>query len=315
MPRTPAADAAVPTPLSPTPGQRACDVAVVVASAGRPELLGRLVADLAHQTHRDFALVVCTPGPADLPAAGLPPAVVVVHARGAAAQRNAGIDAVPGASRVFFFDDDAVVRPDYLERALAYFDAHPEVVGITGRVLLDGSGASAGEVDREIADDALRLSAADRQQGAGRPVDQLYGCNFGYRADVDPALRFDERLPLYSWLEDLDFAGCLLRHGSLAKIDDAVVVHLGVKSGGRTAHQRLGYSQVMNPFYLLRKGTISWRRLGYEVGPRLVGNASRSVGHAERSWRRRRLLGNARALADLARGRFTPERILDLPPA
>ncbi|MEH3075703.1 MAG: glycosyltransferase [Quadrisphaera sp.] len=314
MSRTSDADDAVPSAPGPS-GPHQPVVAVVVASAGRPELLGRLVADLAQQTHHDHTLVICTPTPDDLPAGGLASDVVVVHARGAAAQRNTGLDAVPDATHVFFFDDDAVVRPDYLQRALAYFAAHPEVVGVTGRVLLDGSGASAPEVTRSAAEEALTGSLADPLRGAGKPVDELYGCNFGYRADVDPALRFDDRLPLYSWLEDLDFAGRLLRHGSLAKLDDAVVVHLGVKSGGRVAHQRLGYSQVMNPFYLRRKGTISWQRLAYEVGPRLVGNSIRSVRHPERAWRRRRLLGNTRAFGDLARGRFTPERILDLPPA
>jgi len=296
------------------------EVVVVIASAGRPELLGLLLADLLQQTRPPSAVVVAVPGPEHLPA-DLPGNVLVVHGSGAAAQRNAGIDAAlaPADGRgpadlIFFFDDDAVLRSDYLESAVAFLVGHPDVVGVTGRVLLDGSGASAPEVPRDAALAALAASAADPPQGSWHPVDELYGCNFGYRTGPEPSLRFDARLPLYSWLEDLDFAGRLLRHGQLAKAHDAVAVHLGVASGGRVAHHRLGYSQVMNPAYLRRKGTIGWLRLGYEVAPRLLGNSLRSVRHPERRWRRRRLVGNLRAVADLARWRFTPERILDLTP-
>lgn len=296
------------------------EVVVVIASAGRAALLGLLLADLRQQTRPPSAVVVAVPGPEHLPA-DLPGHVRVVHGSGAAAQRNAGIDAAldPAdgsrpADLIFFFDDDAVLRADYLERAVAFLADHPEVVGVTGRVLRDGSGASAPEVPRHEALAALAASATGPPLGTWHPVDELYGCNFGYRTGPDPSLRFDARLPLYSWLEDLDFAGRLLRHGQLAKADDVVAVHLGVASGGRVAHHRLGYSQVMNPAYLRRKGTIGWRRLGYEVGPRLAGNALRSVRHPERRWRRRRLAGNLRALGDLARWRFSPERILDLTP-
>ena len=42
--------------------------------------------------------------------------------------------AVPDATHVFCFDDDAVVREDYLEQAVAFFNTHPDVVAVTGRV-------------------------------------------------------------------------------------------------------------------------------------------------------------------------------------
>ena len=39
---------------------------------------------------------------------------------------------------VFFFDDDSVVREDYVENALRFVEARPDVIGLSGRVLRDG---------------------------------------------------------------------------------------------------------------------------------------------------------------------------------
>ena len=286
-------------------------IAVVLASAGRPELLGQVVADLQRQTVRDFTLVVSVPDRDSLPDSPLPAGTLVVHDRGLAAQRNAALGAVPEATHVFCFDDDAVVREDYLEQAVAFFDAHPEVVALTGRVLLDG--AAGEEIARAQADLVLTSSLAEPSTGEWRPSRELYGCNFAFRHDALGGERFDARLPLYSWLEDHDFARRAMRHGGLARVHDCVIVHRGVKSGGRTAHRRLGYSQVMNPAYLYRAGSFPlWLSL-YETIPRLVKNAVRSIRGPETAWRRERLRGNLVALSDVARRRFAPEQVLDIP--
>jgi GT2 family glycosyltransferase len=286
-------------------------IAVVLASAGRPQLLGEVVADLQRQTRQDFALVVSVPDRDSLPVQRLPAGTLVVHDRGLAAQRNAGLAAVPGASHVFCFDDDAVVRDDYLERAVEFFDAHPEVVALTGRVLLDGATGDA--IPRSVADEALEASHAERPTGEWTPSRELYGCNFAFRPDAIGGERFDERLPLYSWLEDHDFARRCMRYGRLARVHDCVIVHRGVKSGGRMAHERLGYSQVMNPAYLHHVGSFPlWLAL-YETIPRFGKNVVRAVRGSEAEWRRERLRGNLRALGDVVRRHFTPERILDLP--
>jgi GT2 family glycosyltransferase len=291
--------------------ERTHQVAVVLASAGRPELLGEVVTDLERQTRQGFTLVVSVPDRDSLPARSLPIGAVVVHDRGLAAQRNAGLNAVPGASHVFCFDDDAVIRADYLEQAMAFFDGHPEVVALTGRVLVDG--ATVDEVRRPEADRALEDSLGEPVTGEWAPSRELYGCNFAFRPDAVGGERFDSRLPLYSWLEDHDFARRAMRHGTLARVHDCVIVHRGVKSGGREAHRRLGYSQVMNPAYLHHVGSFPlWLTL-HETLPRFAKNAVRSVGGPEAGWRRQRLRGNLLALRDVTRRRFTPERILEIP--
>jgi GT2 family glycosyltransferase len=251
------------------------------------------------------------PDDASLPTADSLSAAVVVRASGLAAQRNAGLDAVPDAKFVFFFDDDSVVRSDYLQCGVDFFRAHPGVIGITGRVLLDGAGRE--EIPRVEAERAIAGSLATPVRHQFRSTKELYGCNFAFLQCDARGERFDSRLPLYSWLEDYDFSRRLMRHGTLARVDDCVIVHRGASSGGRMAHERYGYSQMMNPIYFYHAGSFSlWLAL-HETVLRLGKNILRSAWSAERNWRRERLRGNLIALGDIARGRLTPERILELP--
>lgn len=281
-------------------------VAVVIASAGRPELLAEVLDDLAAQTV-PLRVVVSVTDDVDLPIGGLLDGVTVARDRGAAAQRNAGMKTVPEAEYIFFFDDDSVVRDDFIEQAVIFFERHPEVVGLTGRVLLDG--ATGEEISRSQAESAIARES--RLVGAWHPSRELYGCNFGFRRSMAAGEEFDGRLPLYSWLEDHDFARRLMRHGDLAKVEDCVIVHRGVKSGGRVAHARLGYSQMMNPLYLHHKGSFPVWVTVREIVPRCGKNLVLSVVGGEAPWRRQRLRGNVHALLDALRGRFTPERMLD----
>jgi GT2 family glycosyltransferase len=284
--------------------------AVVVASVGRPEVLAEVLADLDAQTAPARHRIVSVPDRTSLTGGRAPEGWLVVHDSGAAAQRNAGIRAVPDADVIFFFDDDAVVRRDYLERAVEVFRRRPDVVGLTGRVLLDG--ATGREIDREDAVAAITASSRHEARGEEVPVEALYGCNFAYRASVAREVLFDDRLPLYSWLEDHDFARRLRRRGELVRSTDCVIVHRGVKSGGRMVHRRLGYSQVMNPCYFVRKGSFSTPLAAREMFRPVAKNIALSLLGQQREWRRQRLQGNALAAADVARGRFTPERIREL---
>jgi GT2 family glycosyltransferase len=278
---------------------------VVLASAGRPELLGQVIEDVLRQSVK-AALVISVPDDASLPPV-LPRDAVVVNARGLAAQRNAGLGATASDAIVFFFDDDAVVSSDYIERSLEVFAADAAVVGLTGRVLLDGATGEA--IDHDVARAAIAADLGTRSR-VTRPWSQLYGCNFAYRRSAAPDELFDARLPLYSWLEDHDFARRLLRHGRIVKADACVIVHRGVKSGGRTAHMRLGYSQMMNPLYLQRKGSFPAWLAAKEIIPRCGKNLLLSICGNESDWRRQRLRGNLAALKDALRGVVEPERML-----
>ncbi|WP_428378250.1 glycosyltransferase family 2 protein [Lichenicoccus sp.] len=144
------------------------------------------------------------------------------------------------------------------------------------------------------------------------PIFNGYGCNMALRLEplIRHRLRFDERLPLYAWFEDVDLTRRLGRHGRIVKLPSARGVHLGIKLG-RTSGTRLGYSQVANPIYLARKGVYPWFRVLRDLSRHLLVNCVKSIRPERYIDRRGRLRGNARALRDLLRGRLRPERILD----
>jgi GT2 family glycosyltransferase len=284
--------------------------AVVLASAGRSALLAEAMMNVDRLNGQGITRVVSVPDEASLPESVPPGWQVITGKRGLAAQRNSALAVLDGNSIVFFFDDDAVVREDYIVEGLAFLMANPELVGITGRVLIDG--ASTTEIPKAEAFAALEASRQVPPSGGWRLTRELYGCNFAFRMSAAPQLRFDNRLPLYSWLEDHDFARRLMRFGPLAEVDDCVIVHLGAASGGRAAHVRLGYSQLMNPVHLWKEGSFPAWLAAYQIFRPAAKNLLRSVVGSDRSWRRERLRGNALAVRDMLGGRITPERILDL---
>lgn len=75
-----------------------------------------------------------------------------------------------------------------------------------------------------------------------------------FRAEAAATVRFDEKLPLYGWLEDADFAAWV--PGVLGRTNAFYGVHCGVKHGRDANARRFGYSQVSNPAYLWRKGSL-----------------------------------------------------------
>ena len=288
-------------------------MAVVLASAGRPELLANVVLDCISQIDVSFRGVISVPDEASLPndRAALSGWDVLLGTRGLAAQRNAGLDHLTDtADLVFFFDDDASLRSDYIVNALAFFKKHPEVVGLTGRVLEDGK--ITGEISAQSAERTLAHSWELPLRGNWKLTRELYGANFSVRVSAAPMLRFDGRLPLYSWLEDHDFARQLLVFGPLARVDDCLVVHRAAASGGRQNHERLGYSQLMNPVYLWRKGTFPFWLAAQQLLRPFAKNVAFSIAGSSATWRRRRLRGNLSAMTDIVLGRITPERIVTL---
>lgn len=287
-------------------------IAVGIATAGRPELLQVALDELGQQTQRATRVVICAPTTADIPQ--LPPgqADCIIGPRGLTRQRNAILDRVRDCDVVVFFDDDFLPESSYLEVIDRLFSDHPDIVMATGRVIADGilgPGLGIGEARCLL---ALAEPIGQRTPEL-RPVDNGYGCNMAMRlaAVIHSGCRFDERLPLYGWLEDVDFGRQLAAFGRIVTVSAACGVHLGVKRG-RQSGRRLGYSQIANPIYLARKGTCPWRRSLRLMSRNLAANLLRSPRPEPYIDRFGRLTGNLSALADLLSGRLAPERILDL---
>ena len=289
-------------------------LAVGIATVGRPAVLAQMLQRLKAQTRTPDAIVVCATNSADVEgiAETFPEATILMGPQGSCHQRNVILRHLSAFDVVVFFDDDFVPCARYMERVEEIMLYCPDVVMTTGRVLKDGILGPG--LSFETADAVLKLSSR-----VPDIVDTLvdvfngYGCNMSVRLAPAQAhgLTFDEKLPLYGWLEDIDFSQHLVRFGRVVKSDATLGVHLGIKSG-RQSGVRLGYSQIANPLYLIRKGTCSRRKGFAQISRNLAANIILSLWPEAWVDRRGRLFGNVRAIVDLVSGRLDPSRVLSL---
>lgn len=129
---------------------------------------------------------------------------------------------------------------------------------MTGRVVADGvrSGGIDPKVGNAIVND-LDSSTTATSLGELTIRDNVspYGCNMAFRSKAIENLWFDERLSLFGWLEDRDFGFRVASRARRVSADFIWGVHLGLRSG-RVSGLRFGYSQVVNPWYLMTKGVV-----------------------------------------------------------
>lgn len=288
-------------------------IAAVIATRGRPEVVTQTVLHLlARQSLKPDSVIVSCIDPADAgDLQGRNDVLVLTGPAGLAAQRNTALaNLPPGTEVVAFFDDDFVAHEDWLATAARTFRDEASIVAFTGRVLADGVTGPGIELA-----EAMRLVAAPPASDWSwiEPYSP-YGCNMAFRLGSIGDLRFDERLVLYGWLEDRDFAAGLARRGGrLVKSAEAIGVHMGVK-GGRMAGERFGYSQIVNPLYMLRKGTMTLGQVTDHLFRNMASNLGRSLRPEPFIDRRGRLWGNLLGIADILRGRMQPERAAALQP-
>ena len=288
-------------------------LAVGIATTGRAPVLTPTLRALAAQTRRPDLVLISAVTPDDVaPGAtdGLPfETRLLTGPKGSCPQRNTILDALSGEDIVLFIDDDFLMAPDWLAGLEALMTDAPDIVLVTGKVVADGVTGPGLSHDEA----AAALARATPGAGEVRPAYSGYGCNFALRMAPIRAhgLRFDEALPLYGWLEDIDFSRQLAPHGRLVRHEGLVGVHLGTKMA-RSPGLRLGYSQVANPVYLVRKGTMTRRHAADMMGRNLASNLYYTP--RPRPWAdsRGRLRGNLLALWDWVRGRLDPGRVRDI---
>jgi GT2 family glycosyltransferase len=288
-------------------------IVVVIATLGRKEQIIPLLSHLDAQSRLPDEVVISAPDSShigDLGTFGFP-VTTLFGAVGLTVQRNAGLDYVGDRFDVItFFDDDFIPANNYLQRVAEGFAANPDWAVITGRVLKDGATTEGLTWWQGL--QALH-DAPDRNPPGGLVEDRVgaYGCNMSLRSSMVEMLRFDERLVLYGWQEDTDFTSRLRRRGRVVRVNNIVGVHLGVKFG-RVSGERFGYSQIINPVYLIKKGSVPANYLLPLIARNLIANIVRSLRPESYVDRRGRLRGNLLALLHLARGRITPEYIFEL---
>ncbi|WP_259920495.1 glycosyltransferase family 2 protein [Jannaschia sp. M317] len=288
-------------------------VFIAIASAGRGGIVHDTLRHTASLTDRPDGIILCLPDdqPADADAPDLPDGVrVLTSPRGLCAQRNTVIEAAPKEAIVLYLDDDFLLGDGSVSALRQLFANQPEVVMATGRVVADGIGGPGFDHARGQVELA---GAPARTDGRAVPTYNAYGCNMAVRVApaIDHGLRFDTRLPMYGWLEDVDFSRQMARFGEILKLDTLYGVHLGTKKG-RSRGVPLGYSQIANPVYLIRKGTMAPRRALRLMARNMAANTAKIL--RPEAWidRPGRLRGNLMALGDLVRGRLDPTRVRDL---
>ncbi|WP_322015090.1 glycosyltransferase family 2 protein [Paraburkholderia sp. J12] len=293
---------------SPPSSGKKLKTCLIFATRGRAELLNRVVAFVGTQTvEPELIIVSCVSDEdvRDLPElAGM---LVIKGPPGLTRQRNNALNHVPDdCDVVIFLDDDFLMHSRWISEVHRVLEHDPAVACVTGTLLADGIHGPGYSFEEG------KTILAEKGEVPGdliaAPTLCPYGCNMAFRARSIAGLRFDERLVLYGWQEDRDFgAKVWKRGGRVVRINTALGVHLGTK-GGRVSGRRLGYSQVVNPFYLVRNKTMPLRIALDHVFRNVVSNAVRSL--APEPWidRRGRLSGNLIGFWDFARGRLTPER-------
>ncbi len=287
-------------------------LAIAIATTGRAATLTETLREVARQTCKPDHVAICPAQDGDVDhegLAGLGLPITYSHGdRGASAQRNALLRDMPDVDIVLFLDDDCFLAPDYIAELVALFAALPDVVLATGALLADGATGPG----YSPADARAMIAAAPRP--SDRRIEDVfcgYGCNMAVRWSSARGLRFDENLPLYSWAEDVEFSRQLAPFGRLVRSGALQGVHLATKRG-RTSGLRFGYSQIANQAYLRRKGVITTRVAIAQGGRNVLANLRGFIRSETYVDRRGRLLGNIYGLIDLARGKSSPLRILDL---
>ena len=290
-------------------------IAVAYATTGRRDTLTDTVKALLHQRRMPDAVGICPGKPDDVDRVALAAlALGVIYAQapiGLCAQRNALLDLFGNADIVVFLDDDFIMAPNYLAECEALFLAHPNVVMVTGHVIADGiigPGLTLAEANAALVADVPALVDASHVS-----VYNGYGCNMALRrAAADAAeLRFDEALPSYGWLEDVDFSRRLAPHGEIVISNLCRGVHMGTKRG-RSPGVRLGYSQISNPYYMWRKGSLTGRRAAAQAGRNILANLAGLFRPQPWVDRRGRARGNFVGLRDILKRRSHPQRAMDL---
>lgn len=288
-------------------------IALVIASRGRAELLAQILPRWEAQSRSLDHVVLSVSSVDDLPdEAATLPLDVEIGSPGLCAQRNRALDHLSSLNPdvVVFADDDFIPPRNFIAGVDRVFSQNQNVAVATGWVLADGARG-----------DAVSLESAERllhEYDAMWPVEPAlrkttggYGCNMAVRFSEAPSLRFDERLALYGWQEDIDFTRRFRNRGRIVSTRAFGGVHLGYQTG-RVRGNRLGFSQIINPTYLVLKGTMP-AGFGLKlVLCNLLANAKGAIFGDPLVDRSGRLHGNLLGLLHLITGRVRPENVVKL---
>jgi GT2 family glycosyltransferase len=267
---------------------------LVIASHGRPEILQKVLMNAASQPRVPDDIVISAVNSADIPEITdtITNVRTVFGSPGLTSQRNRGISClIDTMDVVVFIDDDFIVGDNYFLNLERIFGRDNSIIAVTGQVIADGANSPGFTFE-----EGLRMARQYMQRKT---------------APFIRSVRFDERLPLYGWQEDLDFSGALRGVGRIVSSNLIWGVHLGTKRG-KGSEIRLGYSQIINPAYIVSKGNMPIAFALRIATKNFLANLVKSIHPESYVDRRGRLRGNLIGLFHLMTGRLTPEYVLKL---
>jgi GT2 family glycosyltransferase len=286
------------------------DVAVIIASYRRPQVLAETLESLSRQTLPGFQLIVSIVNVDDCPQNGplRETLQVCVGSAGSSVQRNRAMALLDPAVRfVAFLDDDVELAPDYLEKVREVFLRNEKLAAFSGSIV-EGHADERPRARQALAEPT---TVADPLAEVS-PLGGLYGCGMNVRREILEQEKFDERLRRYGWLEDADFGVRVRKWGAVGGSRACRLYHLRAPQG-RVSGKAFGFAQIMNPFYLAHKGTLPWREAWTNHAAKVVfSNLRGYLANDKKVDRVGRLAGNWLAFRRLAAGRVAPEEIDDL---
>lgn len=290
---------------------------VVIASTNRPEILKEIIFSLRNQTLLPKEVIVSVVKledyPQELNDLSFPFEMrCVISAKGLAKQRNYGFESLLSRTDfVCFFDDDLILHEEYLRKMASTFAENESCVCCMGHLLANGD-ITIGEAKELCLSPPDIGENKDKYYATSAEWGQLYGCNMCFRWGFLLKEKFDERLPLYSEMEDVDMGTRARRVGDVGYYFGSLAVHLKVSSG-RINNRMHGFSQIMNAFYLAKKGSIPMRYTILQIVLRKpIQNFILIFVPKQTSKRVKLLYGNFYALINILLGNIDPELLLKL---
>ena len=276
------------------------DVAVLIATKGRPRLVADLVQQLHSQTRPPDHIFVVGSHPDDLTPLDRSDSrlTCLLGRKGRAARFNDAIMAADESYRyLVFFDDDFLPSRFWIEQALDLFNSSPDMIGISGQIVAGGADR------RGVCPDDAQVIIDVRD---GFPIESpsldprfgLVGSNLAVRHAAVGDVWFDETLPVGSWLADADFCARIAQRGRVGRAPQIYGVKMNPRLY-REAGRRIGLAQILNAAHLARKGSFSYSFTARFMARTIFANALLSFSPESHIDRGGRLLGNLQGLLKL----------------
>ena len=276
---------------------------VVICTRDRADDLGRCLASLAVQTTRPDRILVINSG---RPLRSAAAAVEVVESDpGLPRQRNVALDLAEG-DLVAFVDDDVELRADYFEHVLGWLVDNPQAIGVSGHIDNDVPFSAASRAFRRVfvlsTGDGLLQPSGDLiylyHPSQPTRVHALSGSNMVWRRSVIEAIRFDEALHGYAYMEDVDFSLRAGVHGEMWMLPDAHLVHRKTETS-RVPPREYVRQVIANGAYLFTKHQHAYELRRGAYARRVTGRSAAYIALAARRGSREPVLGLAQGLAAL----------------